>query len=41
LLLPNNTRVLLQDLPEGIHALVLSMSSEASGTAIETQPRAA
>jgi hypothetical protein len=28
LLLPNATRVLLQDLPEGLHALVLSMSSD-------------
>jgi hypothetical protein len=27
LLLPNATRVLLQDLPEGIHAIVLSTSS--------------
>jgi len=30
LLLPNATRVLLQDLPEGLHAVVLSMSSDAS-----------
>jgi hypothetical protein len=29
LLLPNNTRVLLQDLPPGIHAVVLSLSPEA------------
>jgi hypothetical protein len=29
LLLPNTTRVLLQDLPEGIHALVLNVSPEA------------
>ena len=28
LLLPNGTRVLLQDLPEGLHAVVLSTSSE-------------
>lgn len=28
LLLPNGTRVLVQDLPEGLHALVLSTSSE-------------
>jgi hypothetical protein len=28
LLLPNGTRVLLQDLPEGLHALVLSKSPE-------------
>lgn len=30
LLLPNATRVLLQDFPEGLHALVLSMSSDTS-----------
>jgi hypothetical protein len=30
LLLPNATRVLLQDLPEGIHATVLSTSSGSS-----------
>jgi hypothetical protein len=30
LLLPNTTRVLLQDLPEGIHALVLSVLPEVS-----------
>jgi len=30
LLLPNATRVLLQDLPEGLHAVVLSMSSDTS-----------
>jgi hypothetical protein len=30
LLLPNATRVLLQDLPEGIHATVLSTSSDSS-----------
>ncbi len=29
LLLPNGTRVLLQDLPEGLHGLVLSRSPEA------------
>jgi len=30
LLLPNATRVLLQDLPQGLHAVVLSMSSDTS-----------
>jgi hypothetical protein len=30
ILLPNGTRVLLQDLPEGLHALVLSISPEPS-----------
>jgi hypothetical protein len=30
LLLPNGTRVLLQDLPAGIHAVVLSLSPEPS-----------
>ena len=28
LLLPDKTRVLLQDLPEGVHALVVALSSE-------------
>jgi hypothetical protein len=30
LVLPNGTRVLLQDLPAGLHAVVLSLSSEAA-----------
>jgi hypothetical protein len=41
LLLPNSTRVLLQDLPEGIHAVVLSMSSEPSTSPLEREVRAA
>jgi hypothetical protein len=34
LLLPNGTRVLLQDLPEGIHVVVLSLSPEAPETRV-------
>jgi hypothetical protein len=39
LLLPNGTRVLLQDLPEGLHAVVLSMSSEPRAEAAQKEPQ--
>lgn len=41
LLLPNGTRVLLQDLPEGIHALVVSVSPESSRKFAHTELRVA
>ena len=41
LLLPNGTRVLLQDLPPGIHALVLTTSSEPIADPNELGVRAA
>jgi len=41
LLLTNGTRVLLQDLPEGIHAIVLSTSSESSVMPVHTDTCAA
>ena len=36
-LLPNGARVLLQDLPEGLHAVVLSMSPEPGTEAAEKE----
>lgn len=41
LVLPNGTRVLLQDLPEGIHALVLSMSPDPAGERVGEEIHAA
>jgi hypothetical protein len=41
LLLPNATRVLLQDLPEGIHALVLSALPDSSMQAVPVEVHAA
>ncbi len=41
LLLPNRTRVLLQDLPEGLHALVLSTSPEPAVEPVERELQAA
>jgi hypothetical protein len=41
LLLPNNTRVLLQDLPEGIRAIVLPMSPEPAAIPVRTETYAA
>jgi hypothetical protein len=41
LLLPNGTRVLLQDLPEGIHAVVLSMSPEPLSRELQEELRVA
>ncbi len=41
LLLPNRTRVLLQDLPEGLHALVLSTSPEPAMEPVDRELQAA
>ncbi len=41
LLLPDGTRVLLQDLPEGLHAVVLSMSPEPARRPLHEELQAA